>query len=588
MSSQKQASQAIRSLSRPAVLPNPKPPTQTPAPVFVEAANIQPDPDDPIQTNEQQRMLMALQREGHWGLAWEIYRYGNEMLMYKNSKKSSWNLTSEDLSTRRFYIYFQLLTIPVVVLESLIKNTLTSDYDTSPFIRKFVDKWMEPDSSPGVYINIVARGTLATRFAHSGGLPYPGRWLSGTEVHDMVQALERYLDEITPDLNLAQRIDGVFNPPSKSVKAGAVSDPSTRSYAKTVTSKENLLAWAKWVDKKFYLDVAPQRRDIPHLRCPTEVGWAVDLEARLKQHVTNSSTTYVYGWLNAYTHLNPSSISVRFPYPRQHCLFRVWEQDFLPQISEILGSVLCSSYIEDGGLNCAAAGSAPAYSLSKQTESLKKNATKVFTQHPYLQKALEVDLRRQMRRNIIARYLDPTRLAKLHEETVQARKRRVEIEAENRKLDEEIAEAQEESRKHKAAEKKFLEQKHQTTLEGQVILDAYQSIQQNQDLMREDAKNAYAQFIHNMKYGKPEGLDPPVGTRENPKLKRLESIAAEWEAQKILSVSEDFDLNTRFSDNEEFDALAKELEESIVDFDKPRDENFDELISDELISDELL
>ncbi|KAL9114797.1 MAG: hypothetical protein Q9187_007418, partial [Circinaria calcarea] len=168
MSSQQRASQAIRSLSRPAILLYPTQPIPTLAPDFVEAAKVQPDPDTPVQTNEQQRMLMTLQTEGHWGLASEIYRYANEMLKDKSSKKSSWILVAEDFSSKRYYIYLQLLTLPVIVLESLIKNTLTSDYDASPFIRNFVDKWMAPDSNPGVYINIVARGKEATGLAHSG------------------------------------------------------------------------------------------------------------------------------------------------------------------------------------------------------------------------------------------------------------------------------------------------------------------------------------------------------------------------------------------------------------------------------------
>ncbi|KAL9107892.1 MAG: hypothetical protein Q9187_008368 [Circinaria calcarea] len=153
------------------------------------------------------------------------------------------------------------------------------------------------------------------------------------------------------------------------------------------------------------------------------------------------------------------------------------------------------------------------------------------------------------------------------------------IEAENSKLDEEIAAAREEAKIHTAAEQKLVEEHSQTTFEGQMIVAAYQTAQRNRDLMRQMEEDAYAQFIHNIKQEEPEKLDSPVAMHGNPKLKRLESIAAKWKAEEPLSVlSDDFDMNTEFSDDEELKALDQELRDSKASGYKLRDGEFDEMI----------
>ncbi|KAL9122653.1 MAG: hypothetical protein Q9187_000793 [Circinaria calcarea] len=65
---------------------------------------------------------------------------------------------------------------------------------------------------------------------------------------------------------------------------------------------------------------------------------------------------------------------------------------------------------------------------------------------------------------------------------------------------------------------------------------------------------------------------------ENPKLKQLESIAAEYKAEGFLSVYEDFDED--WDDlgccYDELDALAEELKNSEADLDKSRDGEFED------------
>ena len=88
---------------------------------------------------------------------------------------------------------------------------------------------------------------------------------------------------------------------------------------------------------------------IRHLKCPMEVGWSINVENRQKEHYNNGSTTYIFGFLNAWVRMTPG---IKFPGPAQYTLFRVWHHEHLPQCSEILGSILCSSYSSQGGLNC--------------------------------------------------------------------------------------------------------------------------------------------------------------------------------------------------------------------------------------------
>ena len=88
-----------------------------------------------------------------------------------------------------------------------------------------------------------------------------------------------------------------------------------------------------------------------------EVGWAQDINIRLKDHVNNNSATPLFGLVNAISRQSAIDGGAAFPPPVQLILFPIWEDDEdLKKIGEILGSVLCSSYWIYGGLNDAWAG----------------------------------------------------------------------------------------------------------------------------------------------------------------------------------------------------------------------------------------
>lgn len=88
-----------------------------------------------------------------------------------------------------------------------------------------------------------------------------------------------------------------------------------------------------------------------------EVGWAQDINTRLKAYVNNNPTTPLFGLVNAISRQSTAEGGAAFPPPMQLVLFPIWKADpELKNIGEILGSVLCSSYWINGGLNYASAG----------------------------------------------------------------------------------------------------------------------------------------------------------------------------------------------------------------------------------------
>ena len=266
----------------------------------------------------------------------------------------------------------------------------------------------------------------------------------------------------------------------------------------------------------------------------------------------------------------------------QLSLFRVWKADFLPQISEILGSVICSSYIEHGGLNCVAAGSAPAHALARYTEALKINATKVFSELRHLQNSLHLDFRKQRRRNAMALYLDQTRITALQVENSQLRTKWNEIEAGNVKLEAAITAEREDARKKKAIEQTRFKASRQKTVLDQEILNSYEQLVITQDLTVDVMKYAHTQFSHIIKQEELEEFDSLTAIHGACKLERLKVIAAESKAERDINISQNFDINEVFSDNERYSALAEELKGNTIGLYDARDEEFDELLFDGL------
>ena len=85
-----------------------------------------------------------------------------------------------------------------------------------------------------------------------------------------------------------------------------------------------------------------------------EVGQAIRVSHRAKDHLENTGTNAMFGFMNAWTRYR---CITPFPAPAQFLLFRVWRKDNnLLNMAEIVGSILCSSYWYMGGLNPQMAG----------------------------------------------------------------------------------------------------------------------------------------------------------------------------------------------------------------------------------------
>lgn len=131
MSSQQEHQEAVAALDRPTVIPRPPPYVAEPIARYVPASSLPSDPNNPIHTEQQQRMLWVLKYQGHWGLAMEIYEHARRQLEDSLvTSKKPWEYLCKDSDNESSYVYIQLLTLPTRVLESLIKNTITSDMST--------------------------------------------------------------------------------------------------------------------------------------------------------------------------------------------------------------------------------------------------------------------------------------------------------------------------------------------------------------------------------------------------------------------------------------------------------------------------
>ena len=341
-SSQSQARLALR-----AATPQPQPQQRQPLP-SPPSLRLTPHPNDPIQCEHQLGMLNAFHSFGRHGLCKFIYQAARD----RARDHSSWKLLADDEEKEKF-VYQLLHQLPDQVIKSLIRNTLALDAKTITEVKKFVDSEMMPRemaTMAGIYVNIARRSNLV--------LPnqvdqHAGKWMTATEVKSLIDKVKCYVANKSDALSLATNssIDnavGRFNS----------SYPTERRFQlDSSTSRDKVLEWVKIIESQYWTNINPNDLNLPFQRCPMEVGWAQDINSRLKAHVNNSSTTPLFGLVNAISRLSVKDGGAAFPKPMQLILFTVWNNDHdLKRIAEILGSVLCSSYWIYGGLNYAWAG----------------------------------------------------------------------------------------------------------------------------------------------------------------------------------------------------------------------------------------
>ena len=339
-SSQRQARQAVR-----ASTPQPQQPKPLKAPPVLRPT---PHPDDPIQSQHQLGMLNAFNSLGRLGLSKFIY----EEAQNRATEHYSWKLLADDEEKEK-YVYQLLHLLPDQVIRSVIRNTLSRDARTNPAVKSFVDSEMIPrEMSPmaGIYINIARRSNLVLPQQVD---PHAGKWLTPNQVKSLIDKVKIYVanrsdqQSLTTNTSIDNAV-GRFNSQFPTDRRFALDSSQYRS---------RVLEWVKTIESQYWTNINPGYLDIPFLRCPMEVGWAQDINSRLKAHVNNGSTTPLFGLVNAISRLPIKDGGAAFPKPLQLILFPVFkDDDDLKRIAEILGSVLCSSYWIYGGLNYAWAG----------------------------------------------------------------------------------------------------------------------------------------------------------------------------------------------------------------------------------------
>ena len=341
-SSQRKARLALR-----ASTPQPQPQQRQPLP-SVPTLRLNPHPDDPIQCQHQLEMLNAFRGLGRLGLSKVIYREARD----RANEHFSWRLLADDEEKEK-YVYQLLHLLPNQIITSLIRNTLAFDARTNPEVKKFVEGEMTPrEMSPmaGIYINIARRSNLVLPHQVDA---HAGKWMTPTQVKSLIDKVKVYVANKSDPQSVAANMSidnavGRFSP----------SYPTERRFPfESSTYRSRVLEWINTIESQYWTNINATYLDLPFRRCPMDVGWAQDINVRLKAHVNNSSTTPLFGLVNAISRLSIKDGGAAFPKPMQLILFPIWKNDDdLKKIAETLGSVLCSSYWIYGGLNYACAG----------------------------------------------------------------------------------------------------------------------------------------------------------------------------------------------------------------------------------------
>ena len=292
-------------------------------------------------------MLNAFRSLGRLGLSKFIY----EEARGRAIEHSSWRLLAEDEEEEK-HVYQLLHLLPDYIITSLIRNTLSYDARTNPAVKSFVNAEMVPkeiSTTAGIYINIARRVNIAPPPQVD---PHAGKWLTPRQVKSMLDMVETYLAN-KPDPQSVMINTNIDN----AVSRFSPQSSSDRRFPVSFQYRARVQEWMNVIESQYWTHIHPNHLDLPFSRCLFEVGWAQDINTRLKAHVNNASTTPLFGLVNAISRLPVKDGGAAFPKPMQLILFPISkDNDALKKIAEILGSVLCSSYWMYGGLNYAFAG----------------------------------------------------------------------------------------------------------------------------------------------------------------------------------------------------------------------------------------
>ena len=293
-----------------------------------------PNPDDPIQTAFQRKMLDAFKAEGRWGLVCAVYEEAKEQQRSTATKGPTWDCLIEDHENEHRYMFQLACMLPDEVIVSLIRNTLPSDYmsNSSKNLKSFVDHSMNlATPCAGIYLSTTTRADQIGYMQSPSQQPSAklmGKWLSSNEVAQMLYRVEMYILEWKTDWE------------------------NTALDNQTTTATSRIEAWVAETRRLYCTNIAPAHADKFFLRCPSEVGFAGNITERLAEHVDNAKTTPIFGLVNTITQQPASQRGFDFPAPWGVVLWPLWLRDpTLVHVAEAFGRVLCSAYWHEGGFN---------------------------------------------------------------------------------------------------------------------------------------------------------------------------------------------------------------------------------------------
>ena len=166
--------------------------------------------------------------------------------------------------------------------------------------------------------------------------------MSKVQIDKLLTEVETYIAD-SPDDRQHEAIDEFY-------KSGW-DDRSSRRYCPNNDVKAQFRVWINKIREQYCIRLDPSKNTVPFKRSPMEIGWASHVSERLKQQKKNGSTTHIHGLLNVLTRM-----LFNFSTPHQFVIFPVWEPREIPQIAEIVATILCNAYWYNGGLNHFRAG----------------------------------------------------------------------------------------------------------------------------------------------------------------------------------------------------------------------------------------
>ena len=307
-----------------------------------------PEPDNPLQTRQQLYMLQAFNGFDYTGLESYIVKIAKHHCQGKTTPPKSYQMIVTDFEKRTNYVFRLLHLLPPPVIRSVIRNTLPFDKTRDPDVKKFFDSEMivkESNPCAGIYVQWVAN--VAGIMDDPVAIANDGRFFTSKQVREMLKLVKGYIDNGPGSIQMNDTLDRAYD---------LAFWTTARKRGKSIQGETlaKVEEWIETIEKQYCKNIDPAKADVTFLRTPMEVGWAQNIPSRIKEHNHASQTTALLFLVNAI-----AKKVFRLPIKEHALLFPIpFEGPASPlyAIAEVLGSILCSSYHNLGGLNAHLAG----------------------------------------------------------------------------------------------------------------------------------------------------------------------------------------------------------------------------------------